>query len=96
MATEDIKVRDGRITVERIEGKENVDVAVSDVDSVTFARSSFGGPGALVLETAKGNVVIHVENDDAGKALSLVRSALKKDEQPAAPTKTRATASSDK
>lgn len=79
MATEDIKVQDGRITVERAGNKENVDVAASDVDSVTFTRGVWDGPGALVLHTTKGDVVIRVDNDDAGEALSIVRSAVKED-----------------
>lgn len=79
MATEDIKVNNGRITVERIGDKENVDVAASDVDSVTFTRSVWEGPGALVLHTKEGDVVIRVENDDADDALEIVRGVVKKE-----------------
>jgi hypothetical protein len=78
MATEDIKVKDGRIQVERLGDKENVDVAASDVDSVTFTRSVWNGPGALILHTEEGDVVIRVENDDADEALALVNEAGKK------------------
>lgn len=78
MATEDIKVKDGRIQVERLGDKENVDVAASDVDSVTFTRSVWNGPGALILHTEEGDVVIRVENDDADEALALVTEAGKK------------------
>lgn len=78
MATEDIKVENGRIKVERFGDKENVDVAASDVDSVTFTRSVWNGPGALVLHTDKGDVVIRVENDDADEALALVQESGKK------------------
>jgi hypothetical protein len=102
MATEDIKVRDGRIQVERVAGKDNVDVAASDVDSVTFTRGGWGGTGALVLHTENGDVVIRVENDDAGEALKKVRAVVKEDNEeepeteltqdnevpPAAPTQT--------
>lgn len=77
MATEDIKVQDGHITVQRAGSKENVDVAASDVDSVTFTRGVWNGPGALVLHTVKGDVVIRVDNDDAGEALSLVHSVVR-------------------
>jgi hypothetical protein len=73
MATEDIKIQDGRITVERVGEKPNVDVAVSDVESVTFTRSVWNGPGALVLHTANGDEVIRVENEDASEALALLR-----------------------
>jgi hypothetical protein len=73
MATEDIRFNDGRITVDRAGNKENVDVAVSDVESVTFARSAGNDPqgdGSLVLHTGDGDVVIRVANDDAGKVLA--------------------------
>jgi hypothetical protein len=76
MATEEIRVEDDRIKVDRIGTKTNVDVAVSDVDSVTFVRS--GDPtadGSLILHTDNGDVVIRVANDDAGKVLKLVRDA---------------------
>lgn len=78
MATEDIRIEDGRIVVERAGTKPNVDVAASDVDSVSFVR---GGEaqgesiGALVLHTKDGDVVIRVADDDAGEALKLVRDA---------------------
>jgi hypothetical protein len=79
MSTEDIKVKDGRITVERIGEKQNVDVAVSDVDSVTYARGWALGPGALILHTDDGDVVIRVDHEDAGDALALVNGAIKKE-----------------
>jgi len=77
MATEDIRIEDGRILVDRFGTKTNVDVAASDVDSVTFVRSGGDGQadGALVLHTENGDVVIRVANDDAGEALALVRDA---------------------
>jgi hypothetical protein len=86
MATEDIKIQGDHITVERFGSKENVDVAASDVDSVTFTRAVWDGPGALILHTTKGDVVIKVDNEDAGEALALVRSVVKEEtanEQPA-------------
>lgn len=76
MATEDIRIEDGRIKVDRFGTKRNVDVAASDVDSVTFVRSGDPtGDGSLVLHTKDGDVVIRVANDDAGKALASVRDA---------------------
>lgn len=76
MATEDIRVDDGRIKIDRFGTKTNVDVAASDVDSVTFVRSGDPtGDGSLVLHTKDGDVVIRVANDDAGKALALVKDA---------------------
>jgi hypothetical protein len=89
MASEDIRIEDGRIKVERVDTKEDVDVAVSDVDSVTFIRSGGIDPahdGALVLGTANGNVVIRVANDDAGKVLKAVYDAQSPKEK-AAPAK---------
>lgn len=84
MATEDIRVEDGRILVERAGTKPNVDVAVSDVDSVTFVRSGGDGQadGSLILHSDKGDVVIRVANEDAGKALKLVNDASKKESAP--------------
>jgi hypothetical protein len=75
MATEDIRIEDGKITVERIEGKANVDVALSDVELVTFTRGVGGGTGALLLHTDKGDILIRVENDDAPKLLTDIREA---------------------
>lgn len=54
-------------------------MAASDVDSVTFTRSVWAGPGALVLHTNQGDVVIRVENDDADDALEVVRGVVKKE-----------------
>jgi hypothetical protein len=77
MATENICIEDGRIKVERAGSKPNVDVAASDVDSVSFTRAGGdeSGDGALVLHTSDGDVVIRVANSDAGEALSIVYEA---------------------
>ncbi len=75
MATEDIRIEDGRILVERAEHKVDVDVAVSDVELVTFTRGVGGGAGALLLHTVNGDVLIRVDNEDAGKALTALRTA---------------------
>lgn len=80
MATEDIQVLDGHIVVERPGQKENVDVAVSDVDSVTFTGSGTDGskPGALVLHTKdNGDVVIRVDDEDAADVITEVYALLK-------------------
>lgn len=76
MATEDIKIRNGHICVDRVDGKQNVEVATSDVDTVSYTRGVWGGPGALVLHTKKGDVVIRVEAEDAGKVLKRMKTAL--------------------
>lgn len=84
--TEDIKVENGHIIVERAEWKQDVDVAVSDVESVSFTSSGVGGgAGALVLHTKNGDEVIRVENDDAGKALKIVYGALDKSTKDSTP-----------
>lgn len=88
MATEDIKIEGGHLKVERFGTKQNVDVALSDVDSVTYVRS--GDPtadGSLILHLKNGyntdpsgesaavivkDVVIRVANDDAGDVLALL------------------------
>lgn len=84
MATEDIRIEEDHIRVDRFGTKQNVDVAVSDVDSVTFVRSSGDGQGdgALVLHTDDGDVVIRVQNEDAGDALKLVYGALNANSAP--------------
>jgi len=91
MATEDIKIEDGYIRVDRFGTKRNVDVALSDVDSLDFVRSGdVTADGALILHTKKGyvldetgdgaaitlkDVVIRVANDDAGEVISAIKSA---------------------
>lgn len=84
MATEDIRIEDGRIKVERAGNKENVDVAVSDVDSFAFTRGGEAqgqSDGALVLYTKDGYVVIRVADDEAGEVLQRVYDAMPKAEQ---------------
>lgn len=97
MATEDIKVENGHIVVDRIEGKQSVDIDASDVESVTFASSGGidpEGDGNLVLHTKQGDVVIRVANNDAGEALAIVESARNpkaKPEEKVAPNKAAST-----
>lgn len=81
MASEDIKVQDNRFFVERAGVKQNVEVSVSDVDSVTFTRGGEAegqSDGALVLHTKNGDVFVRVADNDAGKVLALVNGALEK------------------
>lgn len=89
MATEDIKVEDGRIVVERVGNKSNVDVPVSDVDTVSFTRggeANGASDGALVLSTKKhGDVVIRVADHEAGDVLKKLYAALEKPKEKAAP-----------
>lgn len=90
MATEDIRIDGGRLTVERAEHKENVDVELADVEQVYFERSPDPtADGALVLTTADGKEhLIRVANDDVDEALSTVYDAWKPSEEEAieAPT----------
>lgn len=86
MPTEDIKIQDGKIVVDRIDPyKNNVDVALSDVDSVSFVRGGEAdgqSDGSLILHTKKdGDVVIRVADDDAGKVLTKVYGSLNKKEE---------------
>jgi hypothetical protein len=69
MATEDVRVENGRIKVDRVETKESIDVAVSDVESVSYTRGAMGYTGALVLHTEDCDYIIRVETADAGKVL---------------------------
>lgn len=89
MASEDIKVQDGRFVVERAGNKPNVELPVSDVDSVSFTRggeANGASDGALVLHSKKhGDTVIRVADDEAGKALKIVYGALDSSEKKAAP-----------
>lgn len=80
MTTEDIQIQDGRIVVERVEYKANVDVAVSDVDSISFTASGTDGskPGALVLHTKDGDQVIRVDDEDAGEVLTAFYAVINK------------------
>jgi hypothetical protein len=99
MATEDIRFEDGHLVVERFGTKQNVDVALSDVDSISFVRSAdIFAEGALILHLKKGivldesgegasvvqkDVVIRVANDDAGDVLSAIKGASVKKTAPA-------------
>jgi hypothetical protein len=69
MATEDVRIEGGHVKVDRVEGKQGVDVALSDVESVSYTRGAPGGTGALVLHTKDGDHLIRVESEDAGDVL---------------------------
>ncbi len=69
MATEDVRVEKGRVKVDRVEGKESIDVALSDVESTTYERGAMGGTGALVLHTKDRDYVIRAEADEVGAVL---------------------------
>ena len=83
MATEDVRIEKGHVKVDRVEGKQGIDVALSDVKSVSYTRGAMGGTGALVLHTKDEDYLIRVETEDASKILKMV--------QP----KTKATSTSD-
>lgn len=86
MATEDVRVEKGRIKVDRAEWKTNLDVAVSDVESVSYTRGAMGGTGALVLHTKDGqDHLIRVETEDAGDVLRKVAPKSKRDSDNLAP-----------
>lgn len=73
MATEDVRVEKGRVKVDRVAGKESIDVALSDVESTTYERGAMGGTGALVLHTKDRDYVIRAEADEVGDLLKKVQ-----------------------
>lgn len=102
MATEDIRVENGHVTVERpVEHKDNVDVDLTTVESVYFERSlDSKADGALVLNTRDGKAhLIRVANDDADDVLGPIYKAWRgsrKDAVEDAPDLLSALESSDK
>ncbi len=80
MATETVKVEDGKLVVERFgPGKSNLEVSLSDVDSVSFERGGEGegqSDGTLTLFTKDGDYFpIRVADDEAGKVLKLINNS---------------------
>lgn len=77
--TEDVTVEGGRLKVERVSGKDDVDVALSDVDSAHYERG-VNGEGALVLHVkdAIEPIVIRVDQEDASEVFEAVISAVPK------------------
>jgi hypothetical protein len=90
MATETIKVEDGKVLVERTgPNKSNLEVSLSDVESVSFERGGEGegqSDGTLSLFTKDGqHFPIRVADDEAGKYLKKIYDA--QDSKPVARTK---------
>lgn len=78
MATEDIHVENGRLTVERpVAHKDNIDVDLTTVEQVYFERSlDPNADGALVLHTRDGEShLIRVANEDTDAVLGQVYDA---------------------
>jgi hypothetical protein len=72
--SESITVKGGRVTVARAEHKDDVDVDLSNVESVHYERPVMGGTGALVIRERDSDedVVIRVDEEDAPEALSAI------------------------
>lgn len=87
MATEDVRVEKGRVKVDRVEGKESIDLALSDVDSVTYERGAMGGTGALVLHTKDRDYVIRAEADEVGAILKKIQTKVSSSDNLAPGTK---------
>jgi len=90
MATETIKVEDGKVLVERnAPGKSNLEVSLSDVESVSFERGGEGegqSDGTLSLFTKNGeHFPIKVADNEAGKYLKAIYDA--QDSKPVAKPK---------
>ncbi len=67
MGTEDIRILDGHLTVERpVVHKDDIDISLSDVDDVSLERSPDpSADSALVVTTKDGTAhLIRVANDD--------------------------------
>lgn len=80
--TEKLTVKDGRLKVERVEGKESLDIDLSKVDTVYFERSPMPTyPGALVLVTDEGQKVVRVDNDDAAEVMKKIQPSLRQREE---------------
>jgi len=77
MASENLKIADGNLVVNR-EGvnKSNLEVSLSDVESVSFERGGEGegqSDGTLVLFTKDGNRhTVRVADHEAGKYLKAI------------------------
>lgn len=80
MATETVKVKDGKLVVERTGlFTPTLEVSLSDVDSVAFERGGEGegqSDGTLTLFTKNGDYFpIRVADNEAGKVLKLIYDA---------------------
>lgn len=90
MGTETIKVEDGKILVERQgPGKSDLEVSLSDVESVSFERGGEGdnqSDGTISLFTKDGShYPIRVADNEAGKYLKKIYDA--EDSKPVAKPK---------
>lgn len=77
--TEAYAIEDGRLTVERVEGKSNVDVDLAQVTGYHYERGvRKDTTGALVLhvEGATEPVVVRVDSEDAAEAITRLRDEL--------------------
>lgn len=85
MATEDIRVEDGRLTVER-PAKDSTDIDLLDVRTLSFERSSDPtADGALWLKMHDGaEHVIRVSNEDVDNVLPDVYDAWRSSRKEAA------------
>lgn len=93
MASEAIKVNDGTLLVERTgPGKSNLEVSLSDVDSVSFERGGEeegNSDGTLSLFTKKGEVhTVRVADSEVGKYLKQIYAAKEEKPKQAPATKT--------
>lgn len=71
--TEKLTVEDGRLKVERVDGKDSLDLDLAEVKHVHFEASQFEGySGALVLRTEDEEKVVRVDNEDAGTVLEKI------------------------
>lgn len=74
MASETIKIENGTLKVERIAGKESLEVSLSDVDTVSFERSGeANGDGTLVICTKDGERhAVRVADNEVSKYLKAI------------------------
>lgn len=87
--TEKLTVENGRLKVERIEGKESLDLDLSAVDAVRFEAAQFEGySGALVLTVDGEEKVVRVDNEDAPAILEKVEPAVGRREAAGTSTET--------
>lgn len=80
--TEKLTVENGRLKVDRAEGKESLDLDLSEVDAVRFEASQFEAySGALVLVVDGQEKVVRVDNEDAPEILAKLQPAEARDQR---------------
>lgn len=76
MATETVKVENGNLIVTRsAPGKDDLEVSLSDVESVSFERGGEGegqSDGTLILFTKDNRYTVRIADNEAGKYLKLI------------------------